>query len=273
VPDSVAPTAVDYCGSAALLVRAATWDAVGGADERFYPAYYVDVDLCLGVWTAGQAVLGDPVSRVRHRRGASTEAQFREFLLRRNRALLRDKWREQLAAFEPPAPGSRAGLERAVARAQERGRRARALAVETGVPRPRPPLDALAQERRALETALALERAWSRELRKDRQRAEARERMRAAACHQEAAAERTRAATLQAALAAACEQRDHLASEAAVLHRAARCAAVETAALRERAAVLAAIEDSRWWRLYQRLLPLLRFFRRLTRRADASRRG
>lgn len=36
---------VDYTGSASMLVRAATWDAVGGMGERFFPAYFVDVDL------------------------------------------------------------------------------------------------------------------------------------------------------------------------------------------------------------------------------------
>ena len=43
---------VDFCGGEALLVRRATWDAVGGLSEDYYPAYYEDADLCLriGIW-------------------------------------------------------------------------------------------------------------------------------------------------------------------------------------------------------------------------------
>ena len=32
-----------------LLVTRRAWDAVGGFDERFYPAYFEDVDLCLAI--------------------------------------------------------------------------------------------------------------------------------------------------------------------------------------------------------------------------------
>jgi hypothetical protein len=168
VPESETATAVDYCGSSSLLVRAATWDALGGADERFYPAYYVDVDLCLGVWKLGQAVLCTPASRVRHHRGASTNPPFREFLIGRNVKLLREKWREELDAFEPPAPGSVPALRQAVERAQERWRQVRdAAAASPSVPTPpappSPPFDPTAQERRILEVALALQRAWADE--------------------------------------------------------------------------------------------------------------
>jgi GT2 family glycosyltransferase len=37
-----------YCGTSSLLVRRSTWDAFGGLDEQFFPAYYVDVDLQWG---------------------------------------------------------------------------------------------------------------------------------------------------------------------------------------------------------------------------------
>ncbi len=168
VPESGTTTAVDYCGSASLLVRAATWDAIGGADERFYPAFYVDVDLCLGVWALGQAVLCAPSSRVRHHRSASTEIRFRDFLLRRNRELLKEKWGEALATCEPPAPGSAVGVQRAVARAQARWRQARdaggAGLPATRLPTPAAPFDTAAQERRMLKIALDLQRAWAEEL-------------------------------------------------------------------------------------------------------------
>jgi len=46
---------VDTCGTASMLVRAATWDAVGGLEERLFPAYYVDVDLCMKVRRQGES--------------------------------------------------------------------------------------------------------------------------------------------------------------------------------------------------------------------------
>jgi GT2 family glycosyltransferase len=40
---------VDYASACSLLVRRNTWEAVGGLDEGYYPAYYEDVDLCLAI--------------------------------------------------------------------------------------------------------------------------------------------------------------------------------------------------------------------------------
>ena len=175
LPASETTASADYCGSSSLLVRAATWDAIGGADERFYPAYYVDVDLCLGIWTLGQAVLCTPASRVRHHKSASTEPRFRELLYRRNQQLLREKWREELLAFEPPAPGSTEGLQRAVERAQARWRKARKDRVSVPATTTTP-FDPAAQERRVLEIALDLQSAWAADLRAElavlRERAE-----------------------------------------------------------------------------------------------------
>lgn len=211
LPASGTARATDYCGSSSLLVRAASWDAIGGADERFYPAFYVDVDLCLGIWSLGQAVLCTPASRVRHHKSASTEPRFRQLLYRRNQKLLQEKWGEALGAFEPPAPGSIEGIQRAVERAQVRWRKVRDSSAPLAPPATPPPFDPAFQERRILEIALDLQRAWSAELE------------------------------------------------------------AELAALRERSEELSRIEVSLWWRLYGRLLPLLRILRRLSRRAGSSR--
>jgi GT2 family glycosyltransferase len=84
---------VDYCGSNSLLVRAATWDAVGGMDERFYPAYHVDVDLGTAIRARGQVVLYEPSSQVTHHRwGATTDERFRAFAARRNSQRYVAKW-------------------------------------------------------------------------------------------------------------------------------------------------------------------------------------
>jgi GT2 family glycosyltransferase len=93
--------AVDQCGSASLLVRATTWDELGGADERFYPVYYVDVDLCVAILARGQRVLLAPRSVIRHHQGASTYRAFARFLHGRNREQFRAKWGEVVTTHVP----------------------------------------------------------------------------------------------------------------------------------------------------------------------------
>jgi O-antigen biosynthesis protein len=96
---------VDYCSSNSLLVRAETWDAVGGLDERFYPAYHVDVDLGMKIREHGQIVLCEPRSQViHHRRGISTDERFRVFAARRNLRRFVAKWLSgDGLAEQPPA--------------------------------------------------------------------------------------------------------------------------------------------------------------------------
>jgi GT2 family glycosyltransferase len=91
--DSPGRRPVDYCGSNSLLVRASTWDAVGGLDERFFPAYYVDVDLGMRIREFGQFVLCEPRSQLTHHRwGATTDLGFRVFAAQRNRERFVEKW-------------------------------------------------------------------------------------------------------------------------------------------------------------------------------------
>ena len=103
---------VDQCGSASLLVRATTWDELGGADERFYPVYYVDVDLCVAILARGHRVLLAPRSVIRHHQGASTYRAFARFVHGRNRDMFRAKWGKVVATHvpasgvvTPPEPG------------------------------------------------------------------------------------------------------------------------------------------------------------------------
>jgi GT2 family glycosyltransferase len=94
---------VDYCPSCSLLVRTATWDRLGGADERLFPLYYVDVDLCLAIRARGERVLVEPRSVVVHPGGSSTDRDFALFVAERNRRLLLEKWGDVLRAHEPGA--------------------------------------------------------------------------------------------------------------------------------------------------------------------------
>ena len=107
---------VDYCGSSSLLVRADVWDAIGGIDERYYPAYYVDVDIAMSVRRLGYEVLYQPASVILHHRGASSGTRWRHFVAARNRPLFACKWNDQLEAQEPSGPDAGEAVNRALAR-------------------------------------------------------------------------------------------------------------------------------------------------------------
>lgn len=111
-----APFGVDYVPSAALMVRSEVWDRFGGADERLYPGFYVDVDLAMGTRSLGRSVLLEPRSVARHHRGSATSLPFRRFVSLRNRAIFAKKWAGLLERFvreETVAQGVRPALERA----------------------------------------------------------------------------------------------------------------------------------------------------------------
>lgn len=116
--------AVDYCGTSSLLIRAAVWDAIGGLDERFYPAYFLDVDMGMAIRRLGGVILYQPKSRIVHRRGASTTQRFRAFLVGRNQQKFREKWARELEEHEPPSGGHADSFARAIARAGARRRSA-----------------------------------------------------------------------------------------------------------------------------------------------------
>ncbi len=105
---------VDYASGVCLLVRRSSWEAVGGLDEGYFPAYYEDVDLSLKLTWAGEQVLVDPRAVVRHHQGSSTSLPYRTFLGGRNRHRLVARWAPLLARFEPPTDGGPTAIARAV---------------------------------------------------------------------------------------------------------------------------------------------------------------
>jgi GT2 family glycosyltransferase len=150
--------AVDYAGSSSLLVRAASWDAVGGMDDRLYPAYYVDADLSTAIRARGEAVLYEPESCVRHHKGASSSARLRTFASARNRERFRAKWADMLARQEERGEGPEA-LERALARVAAEAERMRAAGpparVAAPVPVPAEDRDFLRMERDIKDALIA----------------------------------------------------------------------------------------------------------------------
>ena len=117
------PRLIDYSASCSLLVRAETWDAMGGLDDEFFPAYYVDVDVAMSARRLGWSVVYWPGSCVRHRGGDSRQLRWRSFVWARNWRRFVERWNDDLqrqpvndgnieaavalaASWSPPAPGS-----------------------------------------------------------------------------------------------------------------------------------------------------------------------
>jgi GT2 family glycosyltransferase len=254
---------VDYCPSAAVLVRRTTWNAIGGADERFHPAYYVDVDLSTAIRHQGQIVLCEPASVVRHDAGGTTSARFRRFAGERNRRQFVEKW-----AGEPALARARAAtVRRATALAA-----AHAPAVTPASTPAREDPGARAQRERAqllrdLEVRAQYVVALEAELAEVTARVEA-----VSSAEREAG---TALAHVEAHAAELAGEHHALSERFAVLEADHARAQADLAWLWERECTLVAIQSGGWWRLRARLLPLVRLassLRALSRRAAPSRR-
>lgn len=125
---------VDTCSACGLVMRRSAWDAVGGFDERFYPAYYEDVDLALAMRRRGWRILSAAGARVQHRGSASTSPLWRRFLGLRNHGLFTAKWAATLPLFaERPRDEPRpADVERTLQAVETRTRQ---IYHQPGMPR------------------------------------------------------------------------------------------------------------------------------------------
>ena len=63
--------AVEQPAAACLMVRRRVFEQIGGMDERFFPAWFEDVDLCRRILEAGWTIFFVPRSNFRHVGGAS----------------------------------------------------------------------------------------------------------------------------------------------------------------------------------------------------------
>src|SRR5690606_31937739 len=97
---------VDYCSGAALAIPRALFQAQGGFDPRYAPAYYEDTDLAFRVRAAGRQVLCQPDARVVHVEGASAgtdPSAGMKAAQARNRPLFAQRWEAELREH-PAAP-------------------------------------------------------------------------------------------------------------------------------------------------------------------------
>jgi N-acetylglucosaminyl-diphospho-decaprenol L-rhamnosyltransferase len=65
------PADVDQPAAACLMVRASVFDALGGLDERFHPAWFEDVDFCRRLHAAGFRIRYEPRARFVHHGGVA----------------------------------------------------------------------------------------------------------------------------------------------------------------------------------------------------------
>jgi GT2 family glycosyltransferase len=94
------PTPADMLSGAAMLVDREAARAVGGWDERFHPAVFMDIDISTAMWNSGRPVLSVPSSKVVHASGTFdrrpnsllTGPRLRLFLFERNRRVFIEKW-------------------------------------------------------------------------------------------------------------------------------------------------------------------------------------
>jgi len=124
---------VTYASACSLLVRRSDFEAVGGFDEAYYPAYYEDVDLCLKLLKSGKRVVYEPRSELIHHESQSSTSDFKSFLIQRSHRRFALKWHDVLERdFERAEPWDPHAVRRAIARA--RGPRLRVLIIDDRLP-------------------------------------------------------------------------------------------------------------------------------------------
>jgi GT2 family glycosyltransferase len=90
---------VDYCSGALLATPRQLFNALGGFDRRYKPAYYEDVDYCFKIRQAGRSVYYQPASKVIHREGASCGTDLTRGVKRyqvRNQRIFATQWKDIL---------------------------------------------------------------------------------------------------------------------------------------------------------------------------------
>ena len=112
--DGARPRDVDWVSGAAVWLRRAALDQVGGWDERYF-MYVEDVDLCWRLRRAGWRVAYEPAGTVVHVQGFSTDRHPYRMIVAHHRSVLRfaarrwTGWRRALLGPAAVYLGVRAG--------------------------------------------------------------------------------------------------------------------------------------------------------------------
>lgn len=95
---------VDYCSGACLLIDREFWNALGGFDIAYKPAYYEDTDLAFRVREHGKRVFYQPHATVVHFEGQSSGTDLTQGVKRHqvfNQKTFAARWEKVLDAHRP----------------------------------------------------------------------------------------------------------------------------------------------------------------------------
>ena len=100
---------IDYGSAAALLVKRATFEKLGGFDAMYEPAYFEDVDLQMRLRESGVEIWLEPEALVTHHSGLSTtnDHWFKKFAADRSGTRFIERWAGVLAT----SPGDDAPVD------------------------------------------------------------------------------------------------------------------------------------------------------------------
>jgi len=121
---------VDYCSGASVMIERQVFEAIGGFDTRYRPAYFEDVDLAFSVRKLGLQVYCQPASKVIHFEGITSGRKTSGGVKAHqvtNRARFAEKWAEALSG-QPE--------RREVRSENPPGRAGRILVIDNQTPRP-----------------------------------------------------------------------------------------------------------------------------------------
>ncbi|AII44193.1 hypothetical protein KR100_12615 [Synechococcus sp. KORDI-100] len=93
----------DYISGASIMVERSLWDAIGGFDRRYVPAYYEDTDLALTIREQGLIVVFQPTSQAIHHEGISNGTDLGQGIKAyqtANQLKFLDKWRDRLGLHQ-----------------------------------------------------------------------------------------------------------------------------------------------------------------------------
>ncbi len=127
----------DYVSGACLALRRSDFEALGGFDTRFRPAYYEDTDLCFQARAMGKKVIVQPAATIVHHEGGTSGTDLasgaKQYQVT-NRAKFREKWAEVLA--DHPLPEPRHDRADPVRHIRYRRMPKRALVIDAVTPQP-----------------------------------------------------------------------------------------------------------------------------------------